>query len=257
MSLKRLLQSVIRDLLPHAGLDFHTPSGLHLFVPDRGAWSSVGEVFFTRVYDPFYPHLGEVRHWVDLGCNHGFFSFGLQDHLFRQTQVRPDTRVFLADANELCVARVRGAIEHNALQPRWQCRHMVIGPPGTTVSFQVHKDSLGSNIFGHGRSRRRTRRYLTTDITAALARETDLFDLIKIVVEGAEQFLFDHHLNFLKRFRFGLCEWHAPVFPGPELQTRLRRLNWRVLEVRSHTGEAGDAWASSMGMVLWENPSPA
>jgi FkbM family methyltransferase len=260
MSLKRLLKSVVQDLLPHAGLDFRTQSGLHLFVPDRGAWSSATEVFFTRVYDPFYQHLDDVRQWVDLGCNNGFFSFGFLDHLFRQKNGLPDTRVFLADANEVCVARVRGAIEHNTLQSGWQCQQAVIGPPGTTVHFRQHKNSLGSNIFGRGRSRGRSRHYLTTDITEKLAHESDLFDFIKIDIEGAEQFLFAHHGNFLKRFRFGLCEWHAPTFTGPEIQARLQQSNWRVLEWRSSGVEydlrRGDSWESPMGTVLWENPDP-
>ena len=259
MSLQRLLQSIVRDLLPYARLDFHTESGLNLFVPDRGAWSSVGEVFFTRVYDPFFPLLAGVRGWVDLGCNHGFFSFGLLDRLARQPGDRPVTRVFLGDANDTCVARVRTAIEHNRLQPGWRCERVVIGPPDATVVFKLHKDSLGSNIFDRGRGRRMTRQ-ITTDISGRLAQEPQLFDLIKIDIEGAEQYLFLHHLNLLKRFRFGLCEWHAPVFPGAELEQRLRQLGWKVLELRSQGVEydlrRGHSWESPMGMVLWENPAP-
>jgi FkbM family methyltransferase len=260
MSLQRLLKSVARDLLPHAGLDFRTAAGLHLFIPDRGAWSSAGEVFFTRVYDPFYPHLNEVRHWVDLGCNHGFFSFGLLDYLFRQTGRLPDTRVVLGDANEICVARVQAALAANALAPRWQCRHTVIGPAGTTVCFDQHKDSLGSNIFGQGRSRKRSHQYATTDISAELAGETDLFDLLKIDIEGAEKFLFENHLPWLGRFRFGICEWHDPVFPGLKLQECLRQAGWTVLEMHSQGVDydlrQGDSWASPMGMALWQNPHP-
>ena len=259
MSLKRLLKSVVRDLLPHADLDFHTQYGLHLYVPDRGAWSSAGEVFFTRVYDSFYPHLRDVRCWVDLGCNHGFFSFGLLDYLSRLEKKLPAAQVYLGDANEVCVARVQAMIQHNALQPRWRCQHVVVGPRGTTVSFQQHKDSLGSNIFGQGRSRRFFQ-YPVTDITSRLAAERELFDLIKIDIEGAEKFLFEQHLGFLKRFRFGLCEWHAPAFSGPVLRDRLAQLNWRVLELRSqgidYDVSRGDSWESPMGMVLWENPQP-
>lgn len=115
MSIRRLLKSIVRDLLPYADLDIHTPSGLQLYVPDRGAWSSASEVFISRGYDPFYQHLDGVRHWVDLGCNQGFFSVGLLEHLIRVSGSTPDTRVFLGDANETCVARVRAAIEHNRL----------------------------------------------------------------------------------------------------------------------------------------------
>ncbi len=259
MSLKRLLRSVVRDLLPYAALEFRTPAGLHLFVPDRGAWSSAGEVFMGRVYDPFYQHLGEVRQWVDLGCNNGFFSFGLVDHIYRQSGTVPETRAFLGDANPVCAARVAAAIAHNGLAGRWTCEPAIIGPRGATVSLKVHKDSMHTNIFDRGHGRRAGGR-TTTDISARLARETGYFDLIKIDIEGAEKFLFDDHLDFLKRFPLGLCEWHAPMFPGPEIKARLDRLGWPVLEFRSQGVEydlkRGTSWESPAGMVLWRNPAP-
>jgi FkbM family methyltransferase len=256
MSLKRLLRSITRDLLPYADLEFRTPHGLHLYVPDRGAWSSLGEIFLGRIYDPFLPHLGNVRHWVDLGCNQGFFSFGFWDYLAGRENGAQKTNAFLGDANEHCVTRVREAIARNKLE--WHCEKVVIGPPETTVPFKLHKDSLASNIYGRGHGR--TSRQATTDITARLASETNLFDLVKIDIEGAEQFLFEHHLNFLKRFRYGLCEWHAPVFSGAKFEASLKQLNWRVVELRSQGVEydlrGGDSWDSPMGMALWENPAP-
>jgi FkbM family methyltransferase len=258
MSIKRLIRSVVRDLLPCAELDFHTQSGLHLFVPDRGAWSSASETFFRKIYDPFYPHLDNVRNWVDLGCNNGFFSFWLLDQITEKAKAPPETHVFLGDANEACVARVLGAIGHNRLQPAWNCELVIIGPPDTTVSFQRHKDSLGSNIFGQGRSHRVIQCH-TTDITGRLAKAGNLFDLIKIDIEGAEKFLFANHLEFLKRFRYGLCEWHAPIFSGLELKDRLATLGWRMLELRSQGVEydlsRGNSWESPVGMVLWTNPN--
>lgn len=184
MSIKRLMKSVVRDLLPYAELDFHTQSGLHLFVPDRGAWSSASETFFQGIYDPFYKHLEAVRGWVDLGCNNGFFSFWLLDQSSKAGKPRPQTQVFLGDANEACVARVRRALIHNQLDQAWTCEQVIIGPPDSMVSFKCHKDSLGSNIFGKGRSSHISK-YHTTDITQRLAREENLYDLIKIDVEGA------------------------------------------------------------------------
>ena len=229
MSLKRLIRSITRDLLPYADLQFHTPSGLHLHVPDRGAWSSCGEAFLARIYDPFLPHVKEVRQWVDLGCNQGFFSFVFLDYLAGQKTGSPKTNVFLGDADEVCVKRVCEAIKRNKLV--WCCEQVIVGPPGESISFKKHKDSLGSNIFGRGHGR--ILRYATTDVTERFAQETNVFDLIKIDVEGAEKFLFDHHLTFLKRFRYGLCEWHAPFFSGTDLEVRLKQLNWQVVELHS------------------------
>lgn len=254
MSLTRLLQSISRDLLPLARLEFRTASGLHLFVPDRGAWGSAAEVFMGRIYDPYLPHLTGVRRWVDLGCNNGFFSFGLLDYLTHATGSRPATQVFLGDANAECVRRVKAALEHNGLTPAWQCETTVIGPRDATVNLKMHKDSMHTNIFnrGHGRRSGGTR---TTDISARLAGET-AFDLIKIDVEGAEKFLFDEHLEFLRRFPLGLCEWHAPVFPGAEMKARLEQLGWPVLELRSQGATTDAGWQAQAGMVLWRNPAP-
>ncbi len=258
MSIQRLMKSIARDLLPYAQLDFHTVSGLHLCVPDRGAWSSVGEVFISRSYDSFYERLNDVRNWVDLGSNQGFFSFGLLEHLFRKHGKCPETRAFLGDANESCVQRVRDAIKRNGLQDRWRCEQVVIGPSDSIVKFEQHKDSVHSNIFSVGRSHKNFR-LATTNISQVLAGENGVFDLIKIDIEGAEKFLFQSHLDFLKRFRFGICEWHAPTFPGAELQRLLRQLDWRVIEIRSapvkYDLSKGNSWDSMLGMAFWENPS--
>jgi FkbM family methyltransferase len=259
MSVRRLLKSVVRDMLPYADLDFRTPSGLHLRVPDRGAWSSVGEVFVARGYDPFYRHLERVRHWVDLGCNQGFFSFGLLEHLARKEGHFPDTRVFLGDANETCVSRVSAAIGNNNLQGKWKCERVIIGPPDTNVRFEQHKDSVHSNIFAWGRSHKNFN-LATTNITQMLAKEQNLFDLIKIDIEGAEKFLFEHHLNFLQRFHHGLCEWHVPMFSGPQLVELLKQRNWRVVEFLSSGDQydlrRGNSWESPYGVALWENSAP-
>jgi FkbM family methyltransferase len=259
MSFKRLMISIVRDLLPYAGLDFRLPSGLHLFVPDRGAWSSASEIFIARSYDPFYERLSGVRHWVDLGCNQGFFSFGLLEFLARQAGQSPDTRVFLGDANDTCVARVNAAIGNNKLKDRWKCERVVIGPPDTMVTFDQHKDSVHSNIFDWGRGHKKFQ-LATTNISQMLARERDLFDLIKIDIEGAEKFLFSHHGDFLKRFRYGLCEWHAPMFTGTDLESFLKQSNWRVIDFRSsgdrYDLSQGNSWKSPFGVALWENPAP-
>jgi FkbM family methyltransferase len=261
MSIRRLLKSVVRDLLPYAELDFRTPYGLHLYVPDRGAWSSLGEVFLARLYDPFYRHLCGVHGWVDLGCNNGFFSFGLLDYLSRLEEKVPDTRAFLGDANERCIAWVLRSIGENGLQNVWRCQHVVVGPPGATVCFSQDKDSLHSNIFGRGRTQKKSC-HNATDLPALLACEQNIYDLIKIDIEGAELFLFKHHGDLLKKFRYGLCEWHAPPYDGPALREAIKGLGGEVVEVQSHSAggrdlSRGHSWMAPVGMALWRNAAPA
>jgi len=260
MSIQRLMQSIVRDLLPYANLDFITSSGLHLFIPDRGAWSSVGEVFVGRTYDSFFEQLNDVRHWVDLGSNQGFFSFGLLDHLARKEGHLPETRAFLGDANQGCVKRATESIKFNGLQDCWKCEQVVIGPPDSTVQFEQHKDSIHSNIFAVGRSQKNLN-LPTTNISRRLAGEQDFFDLIKIDIEGAEKFLFQHHLDFLQRFRYGICEWHTPAFTGTDLERFIRQLKWKVIEFQSSPikfdPRKGHSWESYQGVAFWENPAPA
>ncbi len=260
MSIQRLMQSVVRDLLPYANLDFVTASGLHLFIPDRGAWSSVGEVFVGRTYDAFFEHLNGVRHWVDLGSNQGFFSFGLLDYLARKEGHSPETRAFLGDANQNCVKRAIESIKFNGLQDRWKCEQVVIGPPDSTVKFEQHKDSVHSNIFAVGRTQKNFD-LPTTNISRMFAGKQDFFDLIKIDIEGAEKFLFQHHLDFLQRFRYGICEWHTPAFTGTDLERFIRQLKWKVIEFQSSPIKfdlrKGHSWESYQGVAFWENPAPA
>ena len=259
MSFKRLLKSVVRDLLPHAGLDFRTPSGIHLLVPDRGAWSSTGEIFIARSYDVFFPRLEMVRGWVDLGCNQGFFSFALLEHLARiNNNAQPETWACLFDANETCVARVNDAITRNSLQSRWKCSQAVIGPPNSFVNFERHKDSVHSNIFSVGRSDK-VLSLPTTNLTELLAGRNEFFDLIKIDIEGAEKFLFQHHSTLLNRFRFGICEWHTPQFSGHDLLAAIEKAGWRVAYFCSSSDrydlQQGHSWGSPFGVALWENPA--
>jgi FkbM family methyltransferase len=262
VSLKRLLKSIAWKLLPCAGLEARTPAGLRLPVRDKGEWGCLDEIFVGRAYEPFCPHLQGVRGWVDLGCNVGFFSLGLLDALARHASgTPPATTAFLGDANETCVGLASETIRRNGLAPAWRCEHVVIGPPGETVSFAQFKFSIHSNIFARQRGER-TFRYRTTDFPALMGRLCGVFDLIKIDVEGAEMFLFKHHGDWLRKFGYGLCEWHAPQFEGAALRVAVRALGFEVLEMRSQPAEGydvsrGHSWESPVGMALWRNPSLA
>jgi FkbM family methyltransferase len=252
------MQSVAWKMLPYACLEARTPGGLRVAVADKGQWGCLDEIFIGRVYEPFWPALREVRAWVDLGCNAGFFSLALQDFLNRDgTGNQKITKAFLGDASEACVAQARESIQRNGLAGQWACEHVVIGPPGETVSFSQFKFSVHSNIFGAQRGER-TFRYLATDFPALMSRLSEVNDLIKIDIEGAELFLFRHHADLMKRFRYGLCEWHAPQFDGAAMRDWLAGIGFQTLEMRSqsagHDVARGHSWDSPMGMVLWRNP---
>ena len=245
--------------MPFADLRTQTLTGLRLSVPDRGAWGSLSEVFITRIYEPFFARLEDVRGWVDLGCNNGFFSFGLLDHLACAISQPLRTRALLGDASETCVRLAREAIRVNQLADCWDCQHVVVGPPGAMVTFTQCKDSVHSTILPR-RHGQRTFRYATTDLHALWHRQQGVFDLVKIDIEGAERFLFKHYTALLGQFRFGLCEWHAPEFDGAAMRGWLHQTGWETVEMRSQTAGwdpcRGHSWESPLGMVLWHNASP-
>ena len=188
MGLRRLLKSLAWKVVPYARLDTQLPSGLRLVVWDRGAWGSMGEVFLGRIYDPFFPHLRDVRGWVDLGCNAGFFSLGLLDYHTRYLGRLPSTCALLGDASERSLRQAREAVRLNQLQCSWDCRHIVVGPPGEIVTFSQSKD-LDSSIFFRRHAQAKIR-YPTTALPALLEEYQGVFDLIKVDIEGAEIFLF-------------------------------------------------------------------
>jgi FkbM family methyltransferase len=245
--------------MPHADLRLRTRGGLWLEIRDQGGWGCLEEVFLGAAYEPFFRHLGDVRGWVDLGCNVGFFSLALLDNLRQHDPAAPCPAALLGDANEYCVAMARRAVEQNDLGGRWQCRHVVVGPPGETVSFAQFRFSVHSGIFSPQRGEKNYR-YATTDLAALITGLAPEIDLIKLDVEGAERFVFDLHSELLGRFRYGLCEWHAPHFSGGALREWIENHQLELLQMRSQTAEGYDAaqghtWDSPVGIALWKNPA--
>lgn len=211
------------------------------------------------MYQPFFRHLGDVRGWLDLGCNVGFFSLALWDSILQKNPSAARPRVLLGDANEYCVAIARRAVETNNLSPGWDCRHIVIGPPNQTVTFAQFKFSVHSSIFSTQRGQR-NHRYPTTDLPELFESLAPEIDLLKLDIEGAEQFVFALPDQLLGRFRYGLCEWHSPHFTGQDLRTWINRHKLELLEMKSQSAEGydaahGDSWESPVGITLWRNPA--
>lgn len=257
--MKRLLKSWAWRLMPYADLRLKTRGGLWLEIRDQGAWGCLEEVFLGAAYAPFFRHLTEVRGWLDLGCNVGFFSLALLESQLQKDGGAKRPRAVLGDANEYCVEMARRAVDSNGLSGRWECRHVVVGPPGEEVRFAQFRFSVHSGIFSNQRGEKNYR-YRTTDLKALIEGLGPEMDLIKLDVEGAERFIFESHSDLLGRFRYGLCEWHAPHFSGGDLRKWIEGRGFELLEMRSQTAEGYDAakghtWESPVGMALWRNPA--
>jgi FkbM family methyltransferase len=256
MGVRRLLKSIAWKLLPYGDLDFDLASGLRLPLRDKGEWACLGEVFVNRVYDDFFRQLGAVRGWVDLGCNVGFFSLGLE-HYLRSSGSPPPTRALLIDANEHCVALAGENLRRNGLGG-WVARHAVLGPAGQTVTFHQFKYSIHSGIFSQQRGEK-VKHYPTTPLATLLQQHEVPRDLIKIDIEGAEKNLFADEGRLIREFRAGICEWHAPEMPGRELERFLRAAGCEIFFLKSQPVDwdmkRGDSVESPVGMLGWRNPA--
>jgi FkbM family methyltransferase len=260
MSFRRFLKSVAWRLMPYADLDWQTSTGLRLRVRDKSEWSCLNEIFVDRVYDSFFRQLSGVRGWVDLGCNVGFFTLALLDHLRRQTPFVVPERVVLVDASEGCVRVTRDNLDVCGLTPQCAVRHGVIGPTGQSVEFHEFQYAVASGIFSRQRGER-IHRYPTTPLADLLAGETAVFDLIKVDIEGAERLLFEQETPVMQRFRFGISEWHEPTMSGRQLHGACAQAGFEVLGFASQAIEydlrRGHSLESPLGMLWWHNPKLA
>ena len=257
MSLRRLLKSMAWKLFPYAGLDARTPGGLALSIRDKGEWWGVREIFIERVYTPFFEPLKDVRGWVDVGCNVGYFSLALEDHLRRLSGgTIESTSALLIDANDDCLRSVNDSLQRNRLS-HWQTRHGLIGPAGETVRFNQFRFSIHSKIAGN-QAGEKVLRYPTSSLEDLLEGFPGPLDLIKIDIEGAEADLLKQEPEVLKRFRYGICEWHDPFLPGPELADFCRSAGFEINCIESNDAPeerpADDPLQSRYGMIGWRNP---
>jgi glycosyltransferase involved in cell wall biosynthesis len=257
--MKRLLKTLAWRFLPHADLEAKTPCGLRLPIRDKGAWGCLDEIFVQRAYAPCWSHLHDVRGGVDLGCNVGFFP--LAYWICSRPTPNPGHRPkpFWGDANQGGLQAVRQTLVLNRIGRDWMCEHRVVGPRGELAPFNQFKFSVHSSVFADQRGEK-VFRSPATDLAALLRGRDGVFDLIKMDIEGVEVFLFRHYTELLKRFRFGLCEWHAPHFLGSALEEHIARLDGQVLAMRSpdwgYDLARGHSRGSPLGTALWRVPAP-
>lgn len=255
MGLRRLLKSIAWKLIPYAEINFKLESGLELEITDKGEWACLEESFVNRVYEPFFRDIHGVNGWVDLGCNVGYFSLALENHL-RSNGGGTPTRALLIDANELCVKTARKNIGLNSLSG-WTAKQAVLGPEGESVQFHQFKYSIHSGIFSNQKGEK-VITYPTVPLKTLLSDREIPRDLIKIDIEGAERNLLKQERELVTSFRYGICEWHAPEMTGSDLQQFCKDAGLEILHYKSQPLgwdlSRGDSFESPIGMVSWRNP---
>jgi len=243
--LRNALKSIAWKLFPFAQCTLKTASRLKIPIESRDALSGVQEIFIDRVYHPYLEGLSNVKSWVDVGCNVGYFSLWLHDSLGKG-----DHKALLLDANPLSCKMAQKLVLLNALQNSFRVENKVIGPDGAEVSFFARGTCTGNSIFRDQDPKKRGSTVRSSSLQSIAG--TDSYDLIKIDIEGGEKFLFENESERVLQFRLGLAEWHAPHWTGNQMREWLEKNKCRTVKVIPSDLSRPDPFLSSRGTVLWE-----
>ncbi|MDD5262149.1 MAG: FkbM family methyltransferase [Methylacidiphilales bacterium] len=245
---RRLLKSLAWKLFPFAECAVKTASRLKILIPTKDAFGAFQEVFYEQCYRPNLASLSEVKRWVDVGCNIGYFSLWLYDALGKTSQ-----EALLVDANPLSCKYAGRLLALNKLEPIMRVENALIGPKSAKAPFFASGTSTGSSIHREWGRNRKT--ILIPSAPLAEIVGTNSYDLIKIDIEGAEKFIFENETEFILSFPLGLAEWHAPYWSGKQMKDWLQKNKCRILQVSAGSLYGSDAFDSALGTVLWSTRS--
>lgn len=184
----------------------------------------------------------DIRTFVDLGCNCGYFP------LFLASFVQPDQLHGLCiDANPQMVEDARWQFEANGL---WGIRAIwgLVGAvgPEAKAAFFVNPDAAGSSQFdmtptGHLSRHKLARIEVPVLDLQALWRESfgdARCDVLKIDIEGSEGHFLEHEFAFVERCRYVVIEIHSWKVKPDEVQRRLEGAGLRLVEVIGNEQDA-------------------
>jgi FkbM family methyltransferase len=199
------------------------------------------ELFRRRVYE--VEGLRDVRTFVDLGSNVGYFVAWLVDHTRRRS-----LRGLAVDASERSVRETRWVLEANQLDGV-RAVHGLVGAPGgpERQEFFVNPIGLCSSRFPegvgpekHGGTWRRVEvSVVDVDALWRASFGDARCDLLKMDIEGGEVDFVRADNPFLEKVDQILLEWHAWVVDPKEIEKRLRALSFAKTADLSKGNETG------------------
>jgi FkbM family methyltransferase len=203
-------------------------SGIRLCICNRADFPILQEIFIERSYEPFIAYLGEVKNWLDIGCNCGLFSLYLED-VARTHQWEGPRNAVLIDANRFALRTARRSIDANQLQSSFYIEKGIVGKRSGTLSFYESKSTYKSSVFKLS-SKEKATELECLDLLQASKRLPGL-DLIKMDIEGAEMLVIEEWPDVIRRARHLLIEWHTPHASGAGLDDKLKGLGFKLVKV--------------------------
>lgn len=213
--IKRLMKSLAWKVFPWTNFNFKMASGVRLCLQNRADFPILQEIFIERSYEPFLKLLPEIKTWVDLGCNCGLFSLYLEDRA-RTEGWKGLRQAVLIDANSYALKTVARSLAANKLEENFQLINGLVGKRNQTMSYFESKSTYKSSIFQLA-SKEKSRQIKSVDLEEQ-TRLLNSIDLIKVDIEGAEIFLAEDWMAWLKSSRYVLVEWHEPHMTGRRLE---------------------------------------
>jgi len=208
------------------------------------------EIFKREVYgDPFAGR--DVRTFIDLGSNVGYFTCYAMDRIGRR-----DAIGLAVDANPKMAAETAFHIAHNAW-PRVLGVWSVVGFPTARkeAPFFLNPSNisgsatvLNPNIPAKGKQTEIT--VPTIDLDKAWRDHAGdaPVDVLKVDVEGFEVKVLDSFPDLLKRTNTVVVEWHKWITPRDPVDDVLGRAGLRFVKVVTEDPHCG--------VAFYERPSP-
>ena len=209
------------------------------------------EILSCPIYQNINPWLPEIRSFIDLGMNRGYFIL----YLYSATkEFRDHTHPLFGigiEANPDTFKIACLNIEANGLQSI----HARQGVVGTTeaVDFYINNEDTNSSLFpvdAFGRSDNHTK---VIRVAPLNVQETwkELFDsapcdLLKIDIEGAEFQFMELEADFVRTLKYVAVEYHGtPTTSRKSIEEQLDRLGFCVIAHETNTPTIGIWFAQS------------
>jgi FkbM family methyltransferase len=188
----------------------------------------------------------DIRSFVDLGCNVGYFTCWLADRL-KNRQLNG----LLIDANTEAVEDARWHAKENGFQ-NIHVFHGLAGVKGNAsgqADFYLHTCNVCSSATPPADERAQHPEAWKKISMPCINVEQEWnrsfgdlpCDLLKVDIEGAELDFFNHEIPFLARVRCILVEWHKWKVSLPEIETFLAQHGFQLSSVLADESTAGTA----------------
>jgi len=225
----KILKSIAKRTLPNLDLRLRGKGGAQFPLQVYTDTSGFDELATFGCYDQLLDKLPPPQHFLDIGCNSGFFSLVLYDRArARGEKAKPWQRGLLVDADAQCVQRAQYSMEINRLTEFVSVIQGAVGPRGQKVLFHKSKSSRNSSTM----HRYYPDKTLEMD-SMNLENEMDSYfgkgfkiDLLKVDIEGGEIHLLNEWASTLQRCKALLAEQHSFAISWKDFVDRMDQIGF-------------------------------